>query len=50
MSERNVKSSTDDKKCDHNYKYHEERGGFEYEYYECTKCGDYYKLYYEDMQ
>ena len=39
-----------DSKCEHDYVYDEVRGGFEHEYYKCSKCGDSYKLYYEDMQ
>ena len=37
------------KECKHDYKYDENRGGMESEYYECVKCGDFYRLYYEDM-
>lgn len=32
-----------------NMKYDERAGGMESELYECQKCGERYKLYYEDM-
>ena len=44
------KEKKEKKECTHDYKYDELRGGFEYEYYECTKCGDFYKIYYDDIR
>jgi hypothetical protein len=41
-----VKSLTS---CDHDYKYQNDTD-FDAETYVCSKCGDRYKLYYEDMQ
>lgn len=44
-----VSVTPDPKSCDHDYEEVSSPLDMEGETYKCTKCGDRYRLYYEDM-